>query len=67
MPLLVIDRPTRKIFPDPIIACKVAPEILKEVQNVEKNTLIYTQEVTHHWINISKESCNGDQVIQLER
>ena len=27
MPLLVIDRPTRKISPDPIIACKVAPEI----------------------------------------
>ena len=27
MPLLVIDRPTRKISPDPIIACKVTPEI----------------------------------------
>ena len=26
MPLLEIDRPTRKIAPDPIIACKVAPE-----------------------------------------
>ena len=24
MPLLVIDRPTRKISPDPIIACKVS-------------------------------------------
>ena len=27
MPLLEIDRPLRKIAPDPIIACKVAPDI----------------------------------------
>ena len=27
MPLLQIDRPNRKIAPDPIIACKVDPDI----------------------------------------
>ena len=27
MPLLEIDRPTRKVIPDPIIACKVPQEV----------------------------------------
>ena len=37
MSLLQIDRPTRKVIPDPIIACKVPPHIKEAFDQLALN------------------------------
>ena len=43
MPLLEVERPTRKVIPDPIVATKVAREVQEAFDQLAERTYLFTR------------------------